>query len=161
MDDAGWLDVPQLSDAWRVTKKKAASRPSCLLPAPPHALEESVNDDWLSQMPQRWLAAEQPDSMKQLLQRPVWLEAWRRGKEERAALLWSSLPDDVIEIVLDFHEQQMRRHLAELVCWQHIRVHCSNCRRICEMHPAELMVAEATQRAINAEADSAQQCVCQ
>ena len=35
----------------------------------------------------------------------MWLAAWRRGEEARAALLWTKLPDDVIHIVLDFFEQ--------------------------------------------------------
>ena len=127
------------------------------------ALEESGQDNWWSQLPLQLCWLRRPDSLQLLMQQPVWLDAWRRGEEKRAALLWGKLPDTVIKIVLelDFHELQMRRQLAEQVCRQWIHVHCCNCRRVSMMDQAELMVAEAMQRAIEAEADSAQQCVCQ
>ena len=126
------------------------------------ALEESGNDFWWSQLPPqlRWLR--QPDSLQLLLERPVWLAAWKRGEEERAALLWSKLPDDVIHIVLDFFEQLRRRRLAEMVCLQHIRNRCRR-RKLAAAHlmiPAESLVASALERAISAEAQG-QQCVCQ
>ena len=65
------------------------------------ALEESGQDYWWSQLPPQLCWLRRPDSLQQLLQRPVWLDAWRRGEEARAALLWAKLPDDAIQIVLD------------------------------------------------------------
>ena len=79
------------------------------------ALEESGQDYWWSQLPPQLHWLRRPDSLQLLLQRPVWLDAWRRGEERRAALLWSKLPDDAIQIVLDFHEHQRRQRLATYV----------------------------------------------
>ena len=42
----------------------------------------------------QWLR--QPASLLRLLQRPVWLDAWLRGEEERASLLWRGLPNHVM-----------------------------------------------------------------
>ena len=79
------------------------------------ALEESGQDYWWSQLPPQLCWLRRPDSLQLLLQRPVWLDAWRQGEERRAALLWSKLPDDAIQIVLDFHEHQRRQRLATYV----------------------------------------------
>ena len=49
------------------------------------------------QLQWRW----QPVSLLQLLQRPVWLDAWVRGEEERAALLWAQLPNHVVLKILE------------------------------------------------------------
>ena len=43
----------------------------------------------------------QPALLLQLLQRPVWLDAWMRGEEERVALLWSRLPNRLILKILE------------------------------------------------------------
>jgi|TARA_B110000902_G_scaffold219517_1_gene253954 hypothetical protein len=42
----------------------------------------------------------QPASLLRLLQRPVWLDAWRRGEEERASPLWRGLPNHVMLHIL-------------------------------------------------------------
>ena len=60
------------------------------------ALEESGQDYWWSQLPPQLCWLRRPDSLQQLLQRPVWLDAWLRGEEARAALLWAKLPDDAM-----------------------------------------------------------------
>ena len=52
----------------------------------------------------RWLR--RPDSLQLLLQRPLWMDAWRRGEEERAVLLWAKLPDNIMNTILDLLEQQ-------------------------------------------------------
>ena len=38
----------------------------------------------------------QPASLLRLLERPVWLDAWLCGEEERASLLWRRLPNDLL-----------------------------------------------------------------
>ena len=48
------------------------------------------------QLQWRW----QPASLLQLLQRPVWLDAWVHGEEERASFLWRGLPNHVILHIL-------------------------------------------------------------
>ena len=57
---------------------------------------------WLDEMQLQlqllWLL--QPASLLQLLQRPVWLDAWVHGEEERASLLWRGLPNHVILHIL-------------------------------------------------------------
>ena len=45
-------------------------------------------------------------SLQLLLQRPLWMDAWRRGEEERAVLLWAKLPDNIMNTILDLLEQQ-------------------------------------------------------
>ena len=70
------------------------------------ALEESGNDYWWSQMPPQLCWLRRPDSLQQLLQRPLWMDAWRRGEEERAVLLWAKLPDNIMNTILDLLEQQ-------------------------------------------------------
>jgi len=42
----------------------------------------------------QWLR--QPASLLRLLQRPVWLDAWRYGEEGRASLLWRGLPNHLL-----------------------------------------------------------------
>ena len=100
------------------------------------ALEESGNDYWWSQMPPQLCWLRRPDSLQQLLQRPVWLSKWRRDEEKRAALLWGKLPDTLINIVLDFRDQLVRQErLAEWcrACYRHIRAHQR--RHIALEHP--------------------------
>ena len=89
-------------------------------------MREVGNDYWWSQMPPQLCWLRRPDSLQQLLQRPVWLSKWRRDEEKRAALLWGKLPDTLIKIVLDFRDQLVRQErLAEFcrACYRHIRAH--------------------------------------
>ena len=61
------------------------------------AIDASMMDiTWRDEMlPQlQWLR--QPASLLRLLERPVWLDAWLRGEEERASLLWRRLPNDLL-----------------------------------------------------------------
>ena len=55
---------------------------------------------WLDEMQLQLLWLLQPASLLQLLQRPVWLDAWVHGEEERASLLWRGLPNHVILHIL-------------------------------------------------------------
>ena len=69
------------------------------------ALEES-RPHWWSQLPPQLCWLRRPDSLQLLLQRPLWMDAWRRGEEERAVLLWAKLPDNIMNTILDLLEQQ-------------------------------------------------------
>ena len=51
-----------------------------------------MGDEMLLQL--QWLR--QPASLLRLLERPVWLDAWLRGEEERASLFWRRLPNDLL-----------------------------------------------------------------
>ena len=53
-------------------------------------------DEMLLQL--QWLR--QPASLLRLLERPVWLDAWLRGEEERASLLWRGLPNHLLLHIL-------------------------------------------------------------
>jgi len=55
-------------------------------------------DEMQLQLQLQWLR--QPASLIQLLQRPVWLDAWVHGEEERASFLWRGLPNHVILHIL-------------------------------------------------------------
>ena len=54
------------------------------------------HDEMLPQL--QWLR--QPASLLRLLERPVWLDAWLCGEEERASLLWRRLPNDLLLHIL-------------------------------------------------------------
>ena len=65
------------------------------------AIDASMMDiTWRDEMlPQlQWLR--QPASLLRLLERPVWLDAWLRGEEERASLLWRGLPNHLLLHIL-------------------------------------------------------------
>ena len=55
-----------------------------------------MGDEMLLQL--QWLR--QPASLLRLLERPVWLDAWLRGEEERASLLWRGLPNHLLLHIL-------------------------------------------------------------
>ena len=63
---------------------------------------------WLDEMQLQLLWLLQPASLLQLLQRPVWLDAWVHGEEERASLLWRGLPNDVILHILKLRAAKKR-----------------------------------------------------
>ena len=61
------------------------------------AIDASMMDImWRDEMPLQMQWLRQPASLLRLLQRPVWLDAWLRGEEERASLLWRGLPNHVM-----------------------------------------------------------------
>jgi len=65
------------------------------------AIDASMTDImWRDEMPLQLQWLRQPASLLWLLQRPVWLDAWRRGEEERASLLWRGLPNHVMLHIL-------------------------------------------------------------
>ena len=78
------------------------------------AIDASMMDiTWRDEMlPQlQWLR--QPASLLRLLERPVWLDAWLRGEEERASLLWRRLPNDLLLHLLKLRAANKR---ADAMC---------------------------------------------
>ena len=91
------------------------------------AIEASMIDQlWLNDVPPQLHWLREPASLRLLLQRPAWLDEWRRGEEERASLLWRRLPNDLILKILQSkrHERRVLKHaplqsLCECLCaWQ-------------------------------------------
>ena len=73
------------------------------------AIDASMMDiTWRDEMlPQlQWLR--QPASLLRLLERPVWLDAWLRGEEERASLLWRRLPNHLLLHILKLRAAKKR-----------------------------------------------------
>ena len=65
------------------------------------AIDASMMDiTWRDEMPLQLQWLRQPASLLRLLQRPVWLDAWLRGEEERASLLWRWLPNHLLLYIL-------------------------------------------------------------
>ena len=76
-----------LREARRVAKREAREELDMRL-----ALEESGQDYWWSQLPPQLSWLRRPDSLQLLLQRPVWLAAWRRGEEPPSTPHWRRTP---------------------------------------------------------------------
>ena len=68
-------------------------------------VEESGVEDFWQQLPWQLHWLRQPTALRVLLGRPAWLDDWRRGEEERAAQLWSKLPNDLILRIISLHNQ--------------------------------------------------------
>ena len=70
------------------------------------AIDASMMDiTWRDEMPLQLQWLRQPASLLRLLQRPMWLEAWLLGEEERASLLWRGLPDNLLLHILQLFER--------------------------------------------------------
>ena len=61
----------------------------------------------------QWLR--QPASLLRLLERPVWIDAWLRGEEERASLLWRRLPNDLLLHILKLRAANKRAVVEYIV----------------------------------------------
>ena len=71
------------------------------------AVEASMIDQfWLNDVPPQLHWLREPASLRLLLQRPAWLDEWRRDEEERASLLWRRLPNDLILKILQIKPLQ-------------------------------------------------------
>ena len=65
------------------------------------AIDASMMDImWRDEMPLQMQWLRQPASLLRLLQRPVWLDTWLYGEEERASLLWRGLPNHLLLYIL-------------------------------------------------------------
>ena len=69
------------------------------------AIDASMMDMCRDEMPLQLQWPRQPASLLRLLQRPVWLDAWLLGEEERASLLWRGLPDHLLHHILQLFER--------------------------------------------------------
>ena len=67
-----------------------------------------IDQFWLNDVPPQLHWLREPASLRLLLQRPAWLDEWRRGEEERASLLWRRLPNDLILKILQSKRQERR-----------------------------------------------------
>ena len=82
------------------------------------AVEASMIDQfWLNDVPPQLHWLREPASLRLLLQRPAWLDEWRRGEEERASLLWRRLPNDLILKILQIKRQERRVLKQYLARW--------------------------------------------
>ena len=90
-------------------------------------MDITQRDEMLPQL--QWLR--QPASLLRLLERPVWLDAWLRGEEERASLLWRRLPNDLL---LHLLKLRVRPTSVTCPCARSARGSSRSCRciwRVC------------------------------